>query len=50
MERRLYLLFGDRVSNAGVGALVRPAVAALVGKTWPLVFEMVVGMLAPPTC
>ena len=46
MERRLYFLLGDLVSNAGVGALVGLAVAALVGDTWPPVLGMVAGMLA----
>ena len=46
MERRLYFLFGDLVSNAGVGALVGLAVASLVGDTWPPVLGMVAGMLA----
>ena len=46
MERRLYFLLGDLVSNAGVGALVGLAVAVLVGETWFPVLGMVVGMLA----
>ena len=45
MERRWYFLFGDLVSNAGVGALVGPVVAALVGETWHPVLGMVAGML-----
>ena len=46
MERRLYFLFGDLVSNAGVGALVGLVVAVLVGETWFPVLGMVVGMIA----
>ena len=46
MERRLYFLFGDLVSNAGVGALAGLIVAALVGETWFPVLGMAVGMLA----
>ena len=46
MERRLYFLLGDLVSNAGVGALVGLAVASLVGDTWPPVLGMVAGMFA----
>ncbi len=45
MERRWYFLFGDLVSNAGVGALIGLVVAALVGETWHPVLGMVAGML-----
>ena len=45
MERRPYFLFGDLVSNVGVGALVGLTVASFVGETWSPVLGMVVGML-----
>ena len=46
MERRLYFLIGDIVSNAGAGALVATGVAAFIDPTWLPVVAMVVGMLA----
>ena len=46
MERRLYFLIGDLLSNVGVGALVGVTAASLVGEAWPAVLAMVIGMLA----
>jgi len=45
MERRLYFLVGDLLSNVGVGALVGLVVVSLVAETWPPVLGMVAGML-----
>ena len=45
MEKRLYFLFGDLLSNAGVGALVGAALAWLVGDAWRPELAMVLGML-----
>ena len=45
MERRLYFLFGDIVSNTGVGALVGLVVVLCVRKGWPALLAMVSGML-----
>ena len=45
MERRLYFLFGDIVSNTGVGALVGFVVVMSVREGWPPLLAMVSGML-----
>ena len=45
MERRLYFLFGDIVSNTGVGALVGLVVVLSVREGWPPLLAMVSGML-----
>ena len=45
MERRLYFLFGDVVSNTGVGALVGFVVVMSVREGWPPLLAMVSGML-----
>jgi hypothetical protein len=45
MERRLYFLIGDLLSNVGVGALVGLAVALFVNGAWPVVLAMIIGML-----
>ena len=50
MERRLYFLCGDVVSNAGVGALVGLAVASCVGETRPVVLAMVLGGACAACC
>ena len=45
MERRLYFLLGDLISNTGVGALVGVVIAFVVGEAWPASFAMVAGMM-----
>lgn len=44
MEKRLYFLFGDMVSNSVVGILAGVATASLVGIDWPMLIGMLVGM------
>ena len=46
MERRLYFVFGDLLSNAAGGAVAAAGVALLVGAGWPLPIGMIVGMAA----
>lgn len=45
MERRLYFLIGDIISNAGAGALVALGVAAFIDPAWFTIVAMAVGML-----
>ena len=46
MERRLYFVIGDVVSNTGVGAAVALAVTLFVDESWPMPLAMVAGMVA----
>ena len=45
MEKRVYFLFGDVLSNSVVGILVGLAAASLIGTGWPMFIGMLVGML-----
>lgn len=44
MEKRLYFLFGDVVSNSVISVLAGIAAASLVGVGWPMPLGMLVGM------
>jgi hypothetical protein len=46
MERRLYFLAGDMLSNAVMGAFAAWLAAALVDPTWSMPAGMFAGMLA----
>ena len=45
MEKRLYFLLGDVLSNSAVGILAGLATASLVGTGWPMLIGMLVGMV-----
>ncbi len=45
MEKRLYFIFGDMLSNAAIGGLTGLAVAGLVSTGWNMLIGMGIGML-----
>lgn len=45
MEKRLYFIFGDVLSDGVVSILAGLAAASLIGTGWPMLIGMLVGMV-----
>lgn len=46
MEKRLYFIFGDVLSNAAIGGLAGLGAAGLVSAGWHMLIGMGIGMIA----
>ena len=45
MEKRLYFIVGDVLSNVVIGALAAVSIAGLIGPAWNMLLGMIVGMI-----